>query len=83
MDDGWSSRKRYVELSPKISLPEFREVQQVHFTHLDRIGAEILASSREDLWVLQGKGRQNRELMRDCFAFLAAVSVIDYLILLA
>jgi len=32
-DEGWTGRKRYVELSPKISLPEFREVQQEHFTH--------------------------------------------------
>jgi hypothetical protein len=82
VDDGWSSRQRYVELSPKISLPEFREVQQEHFTHLERIGGEILSSFREDLWVFQGKGRQNRELMRDCLAFLTAVSVLDYLILL-
>lgn len=83
VDSGWSGRKRYVELSPKISLPEFREVQQVHFTHLDRIGTEILKSFREDIWVLQGKGRQNRELMRDCLGFLAVVSVLDFLILLS
>lgn len=81
VDDGWSSKKRYVELAPKISLPEFREVQQEHFTHLDRMGTEILKSFREDLWVSQGKGRQNRELMRDSIAFLAVVSVLDYLIL--
>ena len=83
VDDGWSSRKRYVELSPKVSLPEFREVQKEHFGHLDQMGKEILSSFREDLWVLQGKGRQNRELMRDCFAFLTVVSVLDYLILVA
>lgn len=80
-DEGWTGRKRYVELSPKISLPEFREVQQVHFTHLDRISKEILKSFREDLWVQQGKGRERAELIRDCIAFLAVVSVADYLIL--
>lgn len=83
VDEGWSGRKRYVELSPKISLAEFREVQAVHFTHLDRLGKEIMSSFREDLWVQQGKGRQNRELMRDCLAFLTAVSIADYLILMS
>ena len=82
VDSGWSGRKRYVELSPKISLPEFREVQREHFTHLDRVGAEILKSFREDLWVMQGRGRQNRELMRDCLMFLATVSFVDYIILM-
>ena len=77
---GWSGRKRYVELQPKISLPEFREVQSIHFTHLDRIGWEIVKSFREDLWVQQGKGRQNAELKRDCALFLAVVSLIDYAI---
>ena len=74
-------RKRYVELAPKISLEEFREVQKVHFTHLDRMGEEIMKSFREDLWVHQGKGRQNRELIRDCAAFLAVVSLFDFIIL--
>jgi hypothetical protein len=83
VDEGWTGRKRYVELSPKISLPEFREVQAEHFTHLDRMGKEILKSFREDLWVTQGKGRERSELMRDCFAFLTVVSVADYLILLS
>jgi hypothetical protein len=82
VDSGWSGRKRYVELHPKIALPEFREVQQMHFTHLDRVGVEILKSFREDLWVTQGKGRQNRELMRDCALFLAVVSAVDYVILM-
>jgi hypothetical protein len=81
VESGWSDRKRYVELSPKISLPEFREVQQEHFTHLDRIGTEILKSYREDLWVLQGKGRERKELIRDSGLFLTVVSVADYLIL--
>jgi hypothetical protein len=80
--DEWSGRKRYVELSPKISEAEFREVQKVHFTHLDRIGSEILKSFREDLWVDQGKGRERKELARDCLLFLAVVSAIDYVILL-
>ena len=81
VDEGWSGRKRYVELSPKISLVEFREVQSIHFTHFGRIGAEILKSYREDLWVMQGKGRQNKELFRDSLLFLAGVSAIDYIIL--
>ena len=79
---GWSGRKRYVELQPKISLSEFREVQQVHFTHLDRIGWEITKSFRENLWVDQGTGRQNAELKRECAGFLLAVSVIDYVIII-
>lgn len=80
-EEGWNAKQRYVELHPKISLPEFREVQEIHFTHLDRVGAEYLKSFREDLWVSQGKGRQNRELMRDCGIFLGVVSVIDYIII--
>lgn len=70
-------RKRYVELEPKISYQEFRDVQKKHFPQLDSIGEEIMMSFKEDLWVLQGKGRQNAELKRDCFLFLAAVSLID------
>lgn len=81
VDEGWTGRKRYVELAPKISLAEFREVQQEHFRHLDRIGKEIVYSFREDLWVQQGRERQNRELMRDCLTFLTVVSIADYLIL--
>lgn len=50
VDTGLGGRKRYVELQAKISLPEFREVQQVHFTHLDRVGQEIVKSFREDLY---------------------------------
>lgn len=82
VDAGWTGRQRYVELSPKISLPEFREVQQVHFTHFDRIGAEILSSFREDLWVLQGKGRQDQTLMRECMLFLGVVSAVDFMIVM-
>lgn len=70
-------RKRYVELEPKISYPEFRNEQEQHFQHLDKIGEEIVMSFKEDLWVLQGKGRQNKELKRDCFLFLSAVSLVD------
>lgn len=78
----WSGRKRYVELQPKISLDEFRQVQQEHFTHLDRVGTEFLKSFREDLWVAQGKGRQNRELLRDCTLFMTAVCTVDYIIMI-
>jgi len=83
VDEGWTGRKRYVELSPKISLEEFREVQKEHFTHLDRIGKEILKSFREDLWVQQGKGRERAELIRDSLLFLTVVSLADYLILMS
>jgi len=79
---GWSGRKRYVELSPKISEAEFREVQAIHFKHLDRLGVEIITSFREDLWVLQGKRRERKELVRNSFLFLAGVSAIDYVILM-
>lgn len=79
---GWSGRKRYVELSPKISLAEFKEVQQIHLTHLERIGWEITKSFREDLLVEQGKRRQNAELKRDCLLFLLVVSAVDYAIIL-
>lgn len=77
----WGSRQRYVELQPKISLKEFQTVQKEHFTHLDRVGQELIKSFRENLLVDQGKGRQNSELKRDCVAFLAAVSVVDFIIL--
>ena len=79
---GWSGRKRYVELSPKISEAEFREVQGIHFKHLDRLGSEIVSSFREDLWVLQGKRRERKDLIRNSFLFLTAVSAIDYVILM-
>lgn len=75
---GWSGRKRYVELNPKISLAEFREAQQIHCTHLERVGWEVTRSFREDLWVEQGQGRQNNELARECGIFLLIVAVIDY-----
>jgi len=77
----WGSRRRYVELQPKISLAEFQEVQKEHFTHLDRVGQELIKSFRENLLVDQGKGRQNSELKRDCLLFLTVVSVIDAIIL--
>lgn len=77
----WTGRKRYVELPPKISLAEFREVQREHFTHLDRVASEYLKSFREDLWIIQGKGRQRAELYRDCALFMAAVCGVDYVIL--
>ncbi|KAL7548577.1 hypothetical protein ACHAWF_018871 [Thalassiosira exigua] len=75
-------RKRYVELEPKISYPEFRKEQARHFPHLDKIGEEVAMSFKEDLWVLQGKGRQNKELKRDCFLFLLGVSLVDAVILM-
>ena len=78
---GWSGRQRYVELSPKISEAEFREVQCLHFRHADKFGSEILGSFREDLWVLQGKRRERKDLYKNSFLFLAGVSAVDYGIL--
>lgn len=79
---GWTGRKRYVELSPKISEAEFREVQRIHFKHMDQLGSEVVKSFREDLWVLQGKRRERNDLYRNSFLFLTAVSAIDYVILM-
>lgn len=70
-------RKRCVELLPKISYSEFRKEQARHFPHLDKIGEEIAVSFKEDLWVLQGKKRQNKELRRDSLLFLMGVSLVD------
>lgn len=75
-----AGRKRYVELAPKISLEEFRSEQQEHFSHLDRVGEELLSSFREDLLVDQGKGRQNKQERRDMLLFLGAVSAVDAVI---
>ena len=80
IDTGLGGRKRYVELAPKISLPEFREVQCIHFTHLDRIGEEYIKSFRDDLHVSQGKGRQRNELYQQAGAFFTAVTIIDMII---
>lgn len=71
-------RQRYVELVPKISYPEFRVEQKRHFYHLDKIGEEIAVSFKEDLWVVQGKGRQNKELRQQIFMFLGSVSLVDF-----
>lgn len=76
----WSLRKRYVELPPKIALAEFQEVQREHFPHLDRVGVEFCRAFREDCWIVQGKARQRRDLIRDCSLFLAVVCTMDYAI---
>ncbi len=76
-------RKRYVELDPKISYQEFRDVQKEHFSHLDRVGEELCTSFKEELWIHQGTRRQNVELKRESAAFLAVVSLIDLGIFLA
>ncbi len=73
-------RKRYVELDPKITHEEFRVIQKKHFPHADRIGEELCTSLKEDLWVHQGKGRQNQELKREVAGFLFVVTFIDYFI---
>lgn len=98
---GVMGRKRYVELHPKISLDEFREVsnaltnnhahsptphvhnqvQSIHLPEIDEPAVEYLKSYRNDLLVKQGKGRQNRELLRDCSMFFAGVCAVDFVIL--
>ncbi|KAL9188364.1 hypothetical protein ACHAXT_006742 [Thalassiosira profunda] len=78
---GAASSLRYVELEPKISYPEFRREQARHFPHLDKDREEIATSFKEDLWVRQGKGRQNEELRRHCFLFLLGVSAVDAVIM--
>ena len=77
----FTGRQRYVELDPKISYAEFREVQQEHFAHLDKVGEELCTSFKEELWILQGKRRQDAELRREGFAFLAVVGLIDFAII--
>ena len=82
-NDDWGAasssvgRKRYVELHHKISYPEFRKEQARHFPHLDKIGEEIAMSFKEDLWVMQGKRRQNRELRQHGVLFLFGISLVD------
>ena len=66
---------------PKIAYSEFKEVQQEHFAHLDRIGTEFLKGFREQLWVIQGRHRQRRSLYRNCTLFLIGISIVDYAIL--
>jgi hypothetical protein len=77
IDTGLGGRKRYVELSPKISLPEFREVQLEHFPHLNRVSEEILMSFRDNLLVQQGQGRQRTELYWNSTYFMIVVCIID------
>ena len=70
--------ERYVELTPKISLPEFREVQQEHFPHLDQISEEMMKSFRDDFLLLeQGKSRQSTELQWNTLYFMGVVCVVD------
>jgi len=70
--------QRYVELNPKISFEEFREEQKSFFPQLDTTGEELMKGFKEDLLLLQGTGRQNKELKRDCITFFAFVSLIDF-----
>jgi hypothetical protein len=44
---------------------------------LDKVGEEIVMSFKEDLWVLQGKRRQSKELRRDGLLFLFGISLVD------
>merc|ERR1711957_934308 len=75
-------RSRYVELYPKITFHEFRQVQEEHFPHLDRMPMELCQCLKEEVWVAQGKGRQNRELKREVTGFLVLVAVLDALVIM-
>lgn len=77
-----TARKRFVELDPKISYAEFRDVQKENFAHLDRIAHELCTGFKEEVWILQGKGRQDAETRKEALAFLAVVSLIDMAIVL-
>jgi len=57
------------------------EVQKEHFAHLDKVGDELCTSFKEELWILQGKGRQNAEVRKEGFAFVAVVGLIDFAII--
>jgi hypothetical protein len=70
-------RKRYVELDPKISYEEFRQVQIGIFPHLDRVSEELCNGFKEELWIVQGTRRQNAVLKRESLAFLIVVSLLD------
>ena len=74
---GW---KRYVELQPKISYNEFRLLQQEMFEMLDEIGTSYMKSYREDILIVQGTGRQNRQTYKEAAAFFAIVTAVDLLI---
>jgi len=77
-----TGRTRYVELDPKISYDEFKIIQEEHFPHLDKASRELCTSLKEDIWVHQGKGRQNLELKREITGFLILVGLIDVAITL-
>lgn len=77
IDTGLGGRKRFVELAPKMSLPEFREVQKEHFAQLDKISEEMIKSFREELWMQQGSARESTELQWNTLYFMGAVCVID------
>lgn len=74
-------RKRYVELHPKLSLEEFRQVQSIHFPQIDRVVSEYLQSYRDELLVRQGRRRQRQELLREGSLFFVVVCLADYIIL--
>ena len=73
-----NGKKRYIEFPPKISFDEFRSLQKEHFEGIENYGSTIAKSVYDSLLVKQGKGRQDRELMMQCAAFLTTVTVADY-----
>jgi hypothetical protein len=79
-ESGWGGRQRYVELHPKISLHEFRQVQSEHFRQIDRAHVEFVNSFREGLWIAQGKNRQRKELRRDSALFMMILCGVDFVI---
>jgi hypothetical protein len=73
-----TGRRRYVELFPKISFDEYREVVEYQYMQLDTFSSDFVKSFKEDLLVKQGKGRQDTELFWQCMAFFGVVSLLDY-----
>ena len=76
------TRKRYVELDPKISYEEYRAVQLEMFPHLDTVYQELCRGFRMELWLMHGKRRQNLVLKRETLGFLAVVAVLDWIIVI-
>ena len=77
---GEGGNKRYVELMPKITFEEFRDIQTDVFKFLDGFGEGVGESFKEELLMNQGTGRQNRELWWQCVGFFTACSALDYIV---
>lgn len=79
----FTGKMKYVELDPKVSYQEFIESQRKYLPHLDQIGEEFCTSFKEDLWLKQGKERQNTKLRKDAVIFLIVIVFCDIFISMA